>query len=273
MYKIIASDLDGTLIGSNGEVSLVNLEYISKLKERGIMVVPSSGRTLFEVPKVVRQHKDIDYIIFANGSGIYSKKDDKTIFYDPIPNDVKNSIVCMLNEYDTYIELYSMGHVYDDKLKYGAKGFEYYGIDEYFIPELYKSREPIENFNDYAYNDKHFVEMFNVYFHNENERQECKQRLKQLNYPVEITSSMKTSLEITHTGNSKGNALKMLCDAVGFDLKNVVAVGDSGNDITMFDVVDNGYAVANACDKLKQIATKIICSNDDNILKYLYDNL
>ncbi len=232
MEKIIASDLDGTLLNSKSEISQINLDQIGLLKERGICVVPVTGRTLFEVPKALREYKDLEYIIYANGSGIYSKKDGN-LFYDPIPNEVKNNIFSMLSEYDTFIELYSNGHVYVDKNKFSDEKFYYYGIDEYFIPELHISREPIDNLSEYAYNDDNFVEMFNVYFHNQDERATCWQRLLDLKYPTEMTSSMTTNIEITHANVSKGTALKRLCDILNFDIKNVIAVGDSGNDLTM----------------------------------------
>ena len=70
-YKILASDLDGTLFTTKVEVSPQNNSAIKELHEKGIYFVPSSGRTLCEIPKELTENPYIRFIIFSNGSTIY----------------------------------------------------------------------------------------------------------------------------------------------------------------------------------------------------------
>lgn len=84
---------------------------------------------------------------------------------------------------------------------------------------------------------------------------------------------MSNNLEIMNRGINKGTGLKSVCEYAGFDLKNVLVVGDSKNDIPAFLVAGKKYAVSNACDQLKSIADKTICSNEQNVMCYLEKEL
>ena len=76
-YKIVACDLDGTLLNSNLEVSSENLNGINDLKKMGVDFVPSSGRTICEIDLKIINNPNIRYIIYSNGAGIYDKVNDK----------------------------------------------------------------------------------------------------------------------------------------------------------------------------------------------------
>lgn len=272
MKKIIASDLDGTLLNTDSKISNINLSQITKLKQNGIAVVPVTGRTLFEIPKEIREHEDIEYIIYSNGAGIESKKEG-CIYYTPIDAGFKKKLFRILSSFDTFIEIYSNGHVFVDSKKFNEDRFHYYGIDAYFIPVLYESREPIEHFSKIIQTDTYPVEMFDVFFHSLEERKACKEKILKAGYPVEITTSMTTNLEITNGFVNKGFTFQELCNRIGFDMQNTIAIGDSRNDLSLFRLVKNSFAVSNACAELKAIATDVICSNDEHVLDYLEKNI
>ena len=106
------------------------------------------------------------------------------------------------------------------------------------------------------------TEMFDVFFKNQDERKACRERLQKEFDSVEITTSMTNNLEIMLKGINKGSALRELC-------KIVTVVGDSKNDLTAFNTEARKYAVSNACNEIKALADKIICSNDENIMCYI----
>ena len=66
-YKILCSDLDGTLLNSDSEISAENLAAIQAVAEKGVFFVPSTGRTFAELPQQLREHPSIRYIIYSNG--------------------------------------------------------------------------------------------------------------------------------------------------------------------------------------------------------------
>ena len=84
-YKIIASDLDGTLFLPDMTISEENEAAIKTLTDMGIYFVPSSGRTLEEIPKNVREHPLVRYVIFADGAGVYDKQKRSVVVKKYIP--------------------------------------------------------------------------------------------------------------------------------------------------------------------------------------------
>lgn len=268
MPMIIASDLDGTLLKSNTDISEENLHAIERLAQKGAKIILLTGRTLYEVPKELRTCKGVEYIVFSNGAGIYHREKG-IIEYRTISNETAFKIYKVLNEYKTFIELYTNGAPYVETADFSQESFEYYKIDSQFIPEMYKSRRTCDSIKDLIFDLDFKTEMLDVFFRNQDERSECYERLKKEFDEIEITTSMTNNLEIMLKGINKGSALCELCQIAGFDIKDVTVVGDSKNDLTAFNTEAKKYAVANACEEIKALADKIICSNDENIMCYI----
>lgn len=268
MPMIIASDLDGTLLKSNTDISEENLHAIERLAQMGAKIILLTGRTLYEVPKELRDCKGVEYIVFSNGAGIYHREKG-IIEYRTFSNETAFKIYKVLNEYKTFIELYTNGAPYVETADFSQKSFEYYKIDSEFIPEMYKSRRVCDSIKEMIFDLDFKTEMFDVFFRNQDERSECYERLKKEFDEIEITTSMTNNLEIMLKGINKGSALQELCQIAGFDIKDVTVVGDSKNDLTAFNTEAKKYAVSNACEEIKALADKIICSNDENIMCYI----
>lgn len=268
IIRYIASDLDGTLISSNNEVSEENLDAIDRMHNAGVRFIVLTGRTLYEVPLELRHNDSIDYIIYSNGVGIWDRKRGllKNNFID---DEKAKKVFEILSEYETFTEIYSGGRPYVDASKFDSEHFLYYKIDKGFIPEMNKSRVKIPSLRKIIDDSNDKVEMFDVFFRYEKERQECLKRLKNDFNDLFVTSSMSNNLEIVRAGNSKGNTLIEFCNKMGIDIKSVTVLGDSRNDISAFETDAKGYAVANACDELKNLADKVICSNDENVMRFI----
>ncbi len=269
---IIASDLDGTLLKSDTDISEENLRSIERLAQKGAKIVLLTGRTLYEVPKELRACKGVEYIVFSNGAGIYHTKKGM-IKYRTIPNEEAYKIYRILSEYETFIEVYTGGAPFVDKTKFSDKAFEYYKIDKDFIPEMYKSRRICNSLDNLIFDPDYKTEMFDVFFKNQDERKACKKRLQDEFESIEITTSMTNNLEIMLKGINKGKALCELCEIAGYCIKDVTVVGDSKNDLTAFMTEARKYAVSNACAEIKALADKIICSNDENIMCYIENEI
>ncbi|MGN0528519.1 MAG: Cof-type HAD-IIB family hydrolase [Eubacterium sp.] len=269
MKSVIASDLDGTFLKSDTTVSRENLEAVERLSKIGVKTIIVTGRTLYEIPAEIRNCKYIDYFVYSNGAGIESRVKGM-LYYSPIERATAKRVFDILNEYDTFIEFYSYGIPYDDEAKYSDESFAYYKIQADFLPEMYKSRKTLSNFNNRLDDSTFKLELLNVLFRNMSEREECYARLQREFPELEITTSMINNLEIMNKGVNKGTGLKKLCEIAGIDINSVSAVGDSKNDITFFNAAGGRrFAVSNACDELKSIADEIICSNDENVMCFM----
>ena len=228
-YKLLAIDLDGTTIDDNGNVPQINIEAIRKASEKGVFVVPTTGRTLHEIDPAILEEKSIEYFIFSNGSAIY-RRGEGVIYKDTFDQNLVKELVDMLGEYETMIELYADGHPYADSDKLSKQSYEYFNIDPIYHSVLDDTRVGVESIKDFSRGDIN-VEMFNVFFKNMDERSECMERLKKID-SIDITSSMENNIEILKKNCNKGTAVTKLIDILGIDKSQAIAVGDSGNDIT-----------------------------------------
>lgn len=271
-HTVIATDLDGTLLCSDTTISKENLDAIKRLGKKGIKFAVLTGRTFYEIPAELRSCNDIDYFVYSNGASIENSKNE-TVYCDPIEKDTAKQIYGILNSYETFIEIYANKTPFVDKEKFTEKHFEYYKIDRNFIPEMYKSRKAVSNLSKLLDSDLYNIEMFDVFFRNNDERKECYNRICDEFDNMEITSSMNNNLEIMKKGINKGTGLQRLCKTAGYNLDDVIVIGDSKNDITAFKTAKKCYAVSNACDEIKALADKIICSNDENIMCYMEQEL
>lgn len=134
---------------------------------------------------------------------------------------------------------------------------------------MFKSRCAVKSLAALFDDKSHKTESFDVFFKYKTERAECEKRLKTVFGGICITSSLTNNLEICPPGVSKGAALTQLCEELGVDMRNVSVVGDSLNDISLFKMQAKKYAVSNACCEVRNLADKVICSNDENIMCYL----
>ena len=114
------------------------------------------------------------------------------------------------------------------------------------------------------------IELFNCFFKTETDRQNCWQELSSVQ-GIEFTTSMENNIEIMSSKATKGNALRELCSITDIDINNVVAIGDSANDIPMLSEVGHPLVPANAKDEIKKYAEEVICSNNDGIADYVKD--
>lgn len=270
--KIIATDLDGTLLKSDTTVSSENLCAIKRLSKKGIKTVVLTGRTFYEIPYELRSCDEIEYFVYSNGAGIQSSKKG-IIYYNTFDRKTSCEIYEILDSFDTLIELYSNQFPYIDEEDYSDDSFEYYRIDESFLPEMKKSRKPIKNLKGLLTDESYKIEMFDVFFRNDSEKEACRKLLLEKFDVIEITSSLSSNLEIIKKGTNKGSGLKKLCELTKYDLDDIIVIGDSKNDISAFNTAKTKYAVSNACVEIKSLADKIICSNDEGIMKYMENEI
>jgi len=263
----IATDLDGTLLSSKNTVSKENLSAIHRLHSSGIKIILLTGRTFYEIPEALRKCVSIDYMIYSNGAAAVNGA-GQLVFSNLIGAEKAAYLFKLLSGYETFIEIYADGIPFVEKRKFSDEMFRMYRIDEGFIPEMHISRRPVPDLSKIAADVSRNFEMFDVFFKNSYERLECSELLKK-DGEIGITSSMTSNLEIISSGASKGKALERLCDIIGIDIENVIAAGDSKNDLSAFATRAKKYAVSNACPELKALADKIICSNDENIMCYI----
>ena len=265
-YKIIACDLDGTLLNNSSRISDENIAAINELDKMGVLFVPCSGRTLSEMPQNIRELPSIRYIIHSNGAAVLDKVTGKQTSIS-IPKNLNLEIFDLFNSYEAHICFRSNGRCFVDSKSQTDEDHAYCNV-------CHDHSVIVKNFATYlddlrsAVCSAENIEVFSIFFHNYDDKQICKNYLS-LHKELRFTEVTEHNLEIFNIDAGKGNALYKLADMVGVPYSETISIGDSDNDRTVTQAAGLGLAVSNACESLKKIADEIICSNEEHVVEYV----
>lgn len=268
-YKIIATDLDGTLLNSDQHVSFENNAAIEKLTQMGVHVVASTGRSLWEMPDEVRDNPNIRYIIHTDGASIYDKltKENSTI---PMSRAESDKMLDIISEYQTSSSLRYDGWCFVDEKKHNYEDYAYNRVSKTYADHLFKYAKTVDDLDKFSRELDH-VDMICTFFHSEADRIECTERFEALP-EYQVASSVVNNIEVFSAKAGKGNAILKLADMLGIDRSLTIAVGDTTNDFQALECAGLSLAMENAVPELKEIADEVICDNDSHAIKYILEN-
>lgn len=266
MMRIVASDLDGTLLNSKSMVSEENFKAIDELTKKGVYFVPASGRTLSEVPEEIRENENIRYIIYSNGASIKDKKTDEDILMCISKAEAKE-VLDILYSYKIHITMRFGGKCYIDADCQKDSDYEFYNVWEIHKEVINEYGIMKKDFKSFCYASDN-IEVISVFFHDDDEKEECTKRLCDTGL-IRVAEGWKHNIEICSIEAGKGAALKVLSQRLGIDIEDTIAVGDSDNDTSMIETAGLGLAMENAVESLKQKADEVICKNDEHAMCYI----
>lgn len=264
-YKLLASDLDGTLFDPNKQISEQNMEAIKRLVERGIPFVPVTGRSLCEMPNVVAIPQ-IRYYIYSNGTAIWDKKcDQKTVF--GLSKEQANFVLDTFYSYQVHMTVRHNGQCYEDETCHTEEHCAYHHVNMYHFGVMEEYAVFTDQFKELVYSMDQ-IEVITGFFHSREEMKECRDKLEKTGL-FQFAESYDYNLEVFHKEAGKGKALMRLAKMLGIQREETIMAGDSGNDITCVEAAGLGLAVENACEELKKVADQMICSNAEHIVAYI----
>ena len=269
-YKIIAIDLDGTLLSTKGDITDENLAAIKDLAERGIIFVPVTGRAMYEMPRRVYECEYIRYIISSNGAVIYDKQTGETVSHNFTAEQFAR-IYSVLKEYEATMTIHYALRSVADSAKVSDEVFNYYRVNDYYKNHIRTHNVMRDDFDEF-FSEPREAEMLSVFFRYDSELEEARSRLEAMG-DIDITSSTVGNIELIRHGALKGNALSKLIDKLGVSLAETIAVGDSRNDISMLEIAGLALATDNATDAVKAKSHRVICHCDKNTAEYIRDNI
>ena len=197
----------------------------------------------------------------ANGASVKDIMADKCLYSNCIDAFALENVVSLLSGYNFMYEFFIEGFAYVEKEVYD--NVESMKLAERHIRYIKNTRKPIEGLFDFALSNKGSVENININFENQGDRSMMRGVLETLEN-VTLTSSFDHNLEIGGATTSKADAIKVLCGGFGVSLENVMACGDSPNDLAMLTAAGFPVAVGNAKDELKAVAKYIAPTNDED---------
>lgn len=241
MKYIIFSDIDGTLYPKNQQINKQNITEIENAIENGIEFVLTTGNGTFQVVKNLLEKFKTRYAICANGAAIWDNEDQKFIHEAKMNFKIADEILQFAN---------------------GIKSQCGFWDEENLYCNSYSSEKDIEIFQHYMYGknpitvrDSIEKDIFKMEFYDSPEKvSKIYDFIKKNNYKLEIARMKPNHIEITGPNISKGHAIEWMAKHFGYEKDNIMAIGDSANDVTMLKKVKFSYAMANASDEVKKIA-------------------
>ena len=160
-YKIVASDLDGTLLDSNGNLSDENLGAISSLNKIGVYFVPASGRSLAEIPTEIKEHPAVRYIIHSSGAVVYDRLTEERISFC-FPKELSSEIMSILFSTDCHLTVRHRGRMFTSLDKMNEESFEKYKVWKPHGDLLRRVSEPVSDFEE-RFSSSEDIEMISIF--------------------------------------------------------------------------------------------------------------
>ena len=264
-YKIISSDLDGTLLDDKMQVSEENRRVIKQYTDMGGVFVPNSGRSLGEMSDEVKNLPGVRFVICSDGADIYDKETDTHISLAMNREELR-TVLDILADYECFPTVHYHGNSYLNADRFDRTTMDYHNVNEYFRIHFELTNIPKENFAEFC-READEVEMICTFFHSRKDLEEAAKRFEEAGLMVAATASY--NIEVFSPRAGKGNALLRLAEHLGVAREDTIAMGDSTNDLSMIRAAGLGLAMENAKEAVKAEADAVACRNTEHIMPYL----
>ena len=249
--KLVASDLDGTLLNKNKEITPRLFDALEKLNELGIYFVPSTGRPFGTVPQAIKELPFLKYVITSNGATIYDAVEKRNIIENFLTPEAVDAVIEIAKELPVITEYFIEGKAYIAKNVYDD--LTPFDLAESHVTYIKNSRTPVEDFWNEMKRNNTVLENINLVFNDMDLRRQVWEQLKETGL-ASVTAATGINIEITSIYATKAKALEKLCEVLGFTRENVLAMGDGDNDMPMIEFAGIGVAMENGEEHIKQAA-------------------
>ena len=252
MIKMIATDMDGTLLNSKKQLTQNSIRVISAVKNMGIHFVVASGRQYYNIYNVFKQHNLDENVSFLaeNGTIVFDK--GKLLFANKLDDDlVKSAVELVRKTPNIYPVLCGVDFAYieDTHPKFVAEVTKYFDRRK-FLPDVLQclQHDKITKIAllDVTANSETYA--YPIFKHFEKHAQ--------------ILISGPEWVDLINKGVNKGSSVEMIGDLYSYNFDQRMAFGDYLNDVALLKSCKYSFAVENAHENLKKVAYKICPSND-----------
>ena len=229
--KLIALDMDGTLLDDAGEVTQENRDTIKEAQKSGVHVIVSTGRSLITCQDYVESLELSSYLITGNGSEIWQPNGELLERTNVDPEQIQ-WMTDLARQYQTKIWAAATNRVWRREMP-----------------------EDIEN---------HIWLKFGFEIQEDDVRNTILEHLHSRSQFFEISNSSPINIEVNARGVNKAKGIDSVCSRLGLSMSQVMAIGDSLNDMAMIKAAGLGVAMGNAQEIVKDSADWVTFSNNDN---------
>ena len=263
--KLLAIDLDGTLVNRKQEISKKNLEALQYAYEHDVLIVPVTGRCLDSIPKQLQDSHLYNYAITSNGARITNCINNQSIYEECMEN---KTIVSFLKKCPF---IYMTCHIENE---YVVQGLLFTIIAKGIRGKDNKKIITVKNLISYIEQNHKDIECIQLFIPLSKTFKKVLYLLNQQDdlHHTNSNGPNKHYMEVFSSNTSKGEALLNLAEYLHIHQEDIYCIGDGHNDISMFEVANMSFAVENASSDLKEVASAIVPSNNKDGVAYAIYN-
>ena len=289
MYKLVAIDLDGTMLNQNGIITEKTKKAISKAQEKGVEVMIASGRAITSVKRFSKEINSNKYFISGNGAITYDIKNNKILYENILSKTKALKIIKICEENSIYYNVYTENGIIAKNLSYNTL---YYYKDNLTKPDENRTHiNIVENVYDYFEQREEKILKIMICDEHKTVFNSIVRKLKELS-EIEVLEVSHMSRKIIKQGTDeialeyfytevsakdvdKWNALEEIIGLMNISKEEVVTIGDNANDLKMITNAGLGVAMGESAPYVKQSADIIAPTNDEDgvaiILNKIFD--
>lgn len=279
MYKLVAIDLDGTLLNSYGEISQRNKEAILKSMEKGAEVIIASGRPISSAKSYANESGANHFIVCGNGSALYDVKNEKIVYDKFIDRQKALEIIKICEDNSIFFNIYTETLTISKSMNYNIS---FYNNENKKVPDDKKTNIKIID-NIYKYVEENpEVQILKITVCDESkiifdgiirklkevknveilELQHMARKYIRLGTEEKAVEYYYT--EITSKGVDKWGAVKRLADILQIEQREIIAIGDNMNDKEMIENAGLGIIMQNSAPYMKEFADIVVSDNNND---------
>lgn len=260
--RIIALDLDGTLLNSSKELTERNYRALAAAAAKGIEIVPTTGRFYDAMPAVIRELPFVNYAITINGAQVANVRTGEVLYRAEIP---LAQAVELMQYFDT------LPVVYDCFMGNGAfmtaalqEKIDDYTDDPHYRKMVRRLRAPVEELKAYLMQRGEDVQKSQIFTMDAALRRRVLEEVPRRFPDLIATSALAHNVEVNQAHANKGEAVLALAERLGYGAGHVMTFGDGLNDVSMIEAAGLGVVMANGFDEVKACADYITddCDHD-----------
>lgn len=260
--KLIALDLDGTLLDSEKRITARTRAALDAAAARGIHIVPTTGRFFDAMPQCVRDLPFVRYAITCNGAAIYDRAEGRNIGECLIPLGKALAILGVFARFDVICDCYMDNWGWNSESNV-AKADEY-APDAHYAAMVRDLRTHVPDLGEHLRKTGHDVQKLLVYAKDPALYRPIVAAVEEVVPGIVATASNSRMFEFNAPGADKGSAIARLAASLGFGMDRAMAFGDGLNDLTMVRDAGVGVAMANAVPEVLAAAKIVTASNDED---------
>lgn len=273
--KMIAFDLDGTALDDKKTMTPRTKSALEKAVEQGIEIVPATGRAFCGVPEIVTSLKGVRYVLTSNGAAVCEIKTGKCIYENNMPLAQTLPLMEKLEPLEIMADAFVEGLCYMKKKN--QRLIERIDVSAEMKDYLVNSRICVENVTEFLREKGADIEKLSILFAKNPDgtfqnKDEVIAILKEFPEFIFVSGGL-DNIEVTVKSASKGDAVIKLGKILNIRREEIMAFGDSGNDLEMIRAAGVGVAMENAEQEIKEAADVITRSNVEDGMAHTIETM